>query len=304
MDKDNLLQKWLNNDLTDAEAAELKAQDDYEFNKKIIESATQFKASEVNTVADFNTFKERYQQQQQKPAKKVRALYPILRVAAILVFAFGIYFTLFLNTTSTIITLAGEKTTIELPDASEVSLNALSSIAYTKKDWDSNRTIELSGEAFFKVAKGKKFDVVTEDGTVTVLGTQFNVKQRANYFEVVCYEGIVKVVSDTIVRQLTVGDSYRIYDGKFTEKKIAAKAPSWTQNYSSFTAVPIKEVFVELERQFDIKVSFKNTNENRLFTGGFSHENLQNALMTIAEPMNLQYELQATNSVIIYDKQP
>ncbi len=303
MDKDNLLQKWLNNDLTDAEVNELKAQDDYEFNKKIIESATQFRASDTYTVADFETFRARYQQHQ-KPTQKVRKLFPILRVAAVLAFAVGIYFTLFSNTTTTINTLAGEKTTIELPDASEVSLNALSSIAYNKKDWDSNRTIELSGEAFFKVAKGKKFDVVTKDGTVTVVGTQFNVKQRANYFEVVCYEGIVKVVSDTIVRQLTIGESYTIYDGKLTEKTIADKAPSWTQNYSSFTAVPIKEVFVELERQFDIKVSFKNTNENRLFTGGFSHENLQNALMTITEPMNLQYERQPTNSVIIYDKQP
>jgi len=301
MEKDDLLKKWLNNELTDAEVNELKALDDFNFNEKIITSAEQFKASDFSTVADFETFQKRYQQHQ-KPTQKVRKLFPILRVAAVLVFAFGIYFTLFSNTTTTINTLAGEKTTIELPDASEVSLNALSSIAYNKKDWNSNRTLQLTGEAFFKVAKGKKFDVITKDGMVTVVGTQFNVKQRANYFEVVCYEGIVKVVSDTIVRQLTVGESYTIYDGQFTEKKIAATAPSWTQNYSSFTAVPIKEVFIELERQFDVKVSFKNSNENRLFTGGFSHENLQNALLSITKPMNLQYEVTTNNQVIINDK--
>ena len=42
-----------------------------------------------------------------------------------------------------------------LPDHSEVVLNADSEITYKKSNWDTNRKLELQGEAYFKVAKGK-----------------------------------------------------------------------------------------------------------------------------------------------------
>jgi ferric-dicitrate binding protein FerR (iron transport regulator) len=46
-------------------------------------------------------------------------------------------------------------------------------------------------EAYFQVKKGQTFSVNTTDGVVKVLGTHFNVKQRKNYFEVNCFEGLV-----------------------------------------------------------------------------------------------------------------
>ena len=44
--------------------------------------------------------------------------------------------------------------------------------------WKNERSVNLDGEGFFKVAKGSKFDVETSAGTVSVVGTQFNVKNR------------------------------------------------------------------------------------------------------------------------------
>jgi Fe2+-dicitrate sensor, membrane component len=65
-----------------------------------------------------------------------------------------------------------------------VNLNSSSQLSYSKNKWDSKREVTLNGEAFFKVSKGSTFDVITLNGKVSVLGTQFNVKQRENYFEV------------------------------------------------------------------------------------------------------------------------
>jgi transmembrane sensor len=299
MDKDNLIEKWLKGELTNAEMEAFKQLDDYELNMAIIENAKYFKASDISTVEDFNRFKERYEARKIS-SKKEHWLNPWLRIASVLVIAVGIYFVFFFNNTIQVQTLASEKTTVELPDHSSVTLNALSEIEYNKRQWDNKREVHLDGEAFFKVTKGKTFEVITSDGIVTVVGTQFNVKQRDHYFEVKCFEGKVKVSSNGIDKMLEIGDTYQILDGKFVESKTVSAAPSWMENKSVFEAIPFKEVLAEMERQYNIEITYKNINTSRLFTGGFVHDNLENALISITKPMNLTYEMSSSNLVILH----
>ena len=173
-------------------------------------------------------------------------------------------------------------------------------IFYNEESWQDARKLNLVGEAYFKVAKGTTFDVITDNGTVTVVGTEFNVKSRDKYFEVICYEGIVRVVSDTITRQLKAGNTYRILNNSFSEAKSTDIAPQWLDQRSRFKAVPLGEVISELERQYNVKVSVKTTDSERLFTGGFSHDNLENALSAITQPMNLKFEISSSNQVLIH----
>ena len=300
MDKDNLIEKWLKDELTNAEMEAFKQLDDYELNMSIIENAKYFKASEISTVEGFNAFKEHYYSR--KTSKKMYWLSPMLKIAGVLVIAVGVYFTFFFNNTIQVQTLASEKTNIELPDHSLVTLNALSEIEYSKHQWNNKREVHLDGEAFFKVTKGKTFDVITNDGIVTVVGTQFNVKQRDRYFEVKCFEGKVRVSSNGIDRLLEEGDTYQILSGKFIERKTASVAPTWIENKSVFEAIPFKEVLAEMERQYNIEITYKNINTSRLFTGGFVHDNLENALISVTKPMNLTYEMSSSNLVILHEE--
>lgn len=298
MDKDYLLEKWLNDDMSDTEKQAFIQLDDAEFNQYIIDNASYFKASHFSDIADFDTFKKRYNSQN-TPVKKLNWMNQFIKIASVIVISLGLYFTFFNSTETLVETLAGEKTTIELPDESIVELNALSSIKYHSKNWSNNRVLNLRGEAYFKVAKGKTFVIKTKEGTVSVVGTEFNVKQRNNYFEVKCFEGIVSVSSDTITRQLLAGDTYQILNGKFKQGETTILAPKWTDNLSDFEAIPFNEVLSELERQYDIEITIKNINANRLFTGAFTHTNLENALISITQPMNMTYELSSSNLVII-----
>jgi transmembrane sensor len=301
MDKDSLIEKWLKDDLTDSEKELFSKMEDAKINEYIIENAHHFKASHFSKLDDFNTFKAQYQSNKVL-FKKINWFNPFLKIASVIVIGLGIYFTFFTNTMTHVETLASKKAHVELPDHSKVELNALSSIEFNTKNWDENRALKLSGEAYFVVAKGKTFDVKTNSGVVTVVGTKFNVKQRDDYFEVKCFEGIVSVTSDTITRKLFAGDTYQILHGKFTEGKVLASAPKWRENMSDFEAIPIKEVFLELERQYDIHVTFKNIDTSRLFTGGFVHNNLKNALIAITQPMDMTYELNTSKQVIIHGK--
>ncbi|MFQ5568881.1 MAG: FecR family protein [Rhodothermales bacterium] len=70
---------------------------------------------------------------------------------------------------------------ITLPDGSEIHLNSESSLTYTHSFGLFTRHVELDGEAFFDVATSETpFVIETFNSTVTVLGTSFNVRARAN----------------------------------------------------------------------------------------------------------------------------
>jgi ferric-dicitrate binding protein FerR (iron transport regulator) len=299
MDKEYLIQKWLTDELSEQEMEAFKQLDDYPKLTGIVVNAQYFKASEFSTVDDFETFSERLEKNT-VPVRKLNWVKPFLRIASVFVIGLALSYFFLFNGDVEIQTLAGEKTTIELPDASTVVVNALSEISYSKDKWKDERKVQLEGEAFFKVAKGAKFDVVTSEGIVSVVGTQFNVKQRGEYFEVKCFEGIVKVTSQNTSELLKAGNSYRFSNGTALLGKTVYQNPQWTKNVSSFERVSLTEVIAELERQYNVKVRMENINADRLFTGGFVHDSLENALKSISEPLNLGYSIESTNTVRIY----
>ncbi|HEY9125317.1 MAG TPA: FecR domain-containing protein, partial [Bacteroidales bacterium] len=90
-------------------------------------------------------------------------------------------------------TSSGKTLTFELPDGSQVILNAESQVNWNKFRWKYSRIVILKGEALFKVNKGSRFEVQTSQNKVSVMGTKFNVFSRPGYFEVKCYEGKVAV---------------------------------------------------------------------------------------------------------------
>ncbi|PNQ74674.1 anti-sigma factor [Hanstruepera neustonica] len=300
MENEQLIKKWLNNELTTEEEAIFKGSADYSKNQAIIDDAQAFKASNFYQLEDFASFKKHYNENQKK-SKQLNWKLPFLRIASVIVIALCVYSVFYFNNTTQIKTLAAEKTTFELPDASSVTLNSVSEVSFIKRNWDSNRSLHLKGEAFFKVSKGKTFDVITSAGTVTVVGTQFNVKQRQNFFYVECYEGIVSVTSDTITRKLHAGDSFKIYNGSFSEDHSDFMEPRWIDNSSTFHAIALKDVLSELERQYNLEITHQNVDIEKLFTGTFTHNNLEQALISITQPMNLNYEVNSSNRVVLYE---
>ncbi|MCF6349571.1 MAG: FecR family protein [Flavobacteriaceae bacterium] len=298
MYNDTLLKKWLNNDLTKEEEKVFISSKDYDLNTEIIQTAKLFKASNVIKPINFKTFKSRYHANK-KPVIKLNYRYTFLKIASVFLLLFSINYIFFNNKLETTETLASQKTTIELPDYSIVEISPNSTVSYVKNNWKKKRIINLNGEAFFKVAKGKKFDVITNDGIITVVGTAFSVKQRNQYFEVICFEGIVKVNTKNKEKVLKVGDRFQIYNNVYSEEISNNLSTKFQKNNSVFQAISLKDVFLELERQYNIKVTLNYKDLNRLFVGSFTHNNLETALLSITKPMNLTYSINSKNNVTI-----
>ncbi|MEO0573389.1 MAG: FecR family protein [Bacteroidota bacterium] len=297
--QENYLAKWLNNELSEEELAQFKKSAEYASYQRIIDASQGMKAPEFDIDQAWTSFKGNTPMEE----TKVVPLHPFksfLRVAAVIaVLLGGAYF--YLNSLDERYTTEfAQQTEIILPDASEVLLNAGSELSFSEKNWEDNRNLELDGEAYFKVAKGKKFTVSTVAGKVTVLGTQFNVESRKDFFEVTCYEGLVSVMYNGITKKLPAGNSFVVIDGEIEQTEgIVAVAPSWTQNESTFKSIPLKYVLAEFERQFNMEVETQNVNTEQLFTGTFNNTDMNLALESISTPSQIRYKL-GTDKVLFY----
>lgn len=297
MNREELIKKWLDNDLSSEELKAFNALDDAQELNKLSNSIRAFKAPEYDTSEVFTSIKQTIASSQTKPS--INWTKQLLRIAAIFVIGFSLYYyttTLDTNISTTI----AEKTSIELPDASLVTINALTDISFNAKQWQSKRKVKLNGEAYFKVAKGAKFDVETPSGIVSVLGTQFNVKYRDNLFEVVCYEGSVNVNFNATNTILKPGDSFLLLDGKIiaTEKE-NTQNPSWINNQSYFKSMPLSYVLNEFERQYNITVESQQIDTKQVYTGSFVHDNMELALKSITLPLNIKFSKKDPSTIVL-----
>lgn len=291
MDKEILLIKWLDGQLNDAELALFKQLPEYPSYKKLYENATYFKSPIVDKEKQYINLKCRLEKEKRPVSKKNTSLKIFIRIAAIFVIGLGLYFTIPKEDLVKVNTLIAEQTNVSLPDNSEIIVNADSKLKYNEKDWEKKRKLNLDGEAFFIVAKGEKFEVKTDLGTVTVLGTQFNVKQRGKLLEVQCYEGLVSVEVNKYNINLPAGNTLRILENEIIRGKTNLKKPSWIGGRSTFESAPYYEVIEEFERQFGVTIVLNNFDKQKIYTGSFVHDDMELALKSITQPFKLGYEI-------------
>jgi transmembrane sensor len=303
MEENYLYKKWLAGDLTKEEQEVFEQIEDNDLLKKIIDKAPAFSVSNFSNVKDFETVKNSLNIET-KSNKKRNWLAPMLKVAAVFVISFGIYFLFFFSNAINIETSIAEKRMVLLPDASQVTLNAVSEITYNDKTWSEKRELTLDGEAFFVVAKGSTFDVNTSVGKVTVVGTQFNVKNREDLFEVNCFEGQVTLTYGKNSWKVLPGNVYRISHGHVTSETVSNKRkPLWMSNTSYFKKVPFYQVIQEIERQYNIEISINSIDDELVFTGGFTHNNLHEALEAITKPLKLTYSMVTPSKISLHQSE-
>lgn len=286
MEENYKLAKWLNDEMTDSELKEFQLEEDYAIYEKIKKYSSELTVPDFKNPSLLNNVIE-----SKKKAVKVVPLYKnwMVRIAAILVIGFGLFFTFTTISTHTEFAENGKKTQFSLPDQSTVILNSGSEIEYKDWNWDNNRNIDLKGEAYFKVAKGKKFKVQTDLGMVSVLGTQFDVKARNKRFDVTCYEGRVKVDYKNQEVIITKGETVSFEnDVKIIHQKITDSEPLWKNKQIAFEKEQLINVFEEIQRQYDIKIEAPNVISNQLYSGKIPCDDLDVALQLITTSYHLK----------------
>lgn len=205
--------------------------------------------------------------------------------------------------TTQVTTSAGYHQLANLPDGSTVELNAESTLKYHPYWWRFNRQLSFEGEGLFKVEKGKKFAVVSSNGTTEVLGTSFNIFSRNEVYKVTCLTGSVKVISKIKEEVVLKPNSKAEIQTNGKIKVIQNIDPfpeiSWEKNIFLFTATPIMEVFYEIERQYGVTISAK-IDTYSLYSGNFTRKhNIEEVLSFVCPALGLKYSKKSEKQFLV-----
>jgi len=212
----------------------------------------------------------------------------------------------------------GSRSTMTLPDGSIVRLNAKSKVSYAEGFGKTTREVFLTGEAYFEVTHNAAipFIVHTNEADIKVLGTKFNVRSYSNEhrMEATLLTGsieltlhantqhkiLLKPSDKIIVQQNAAGDaavtpaaddkkveltSIKVQDSVIVET-------SWLNDKMAFVDKPFSEIALDLERQFDVHIEFKNEAiSSYKYTGVYDEENAEDILKILQMIKPFHYTL-------------
>lgn len=195
-----------------------------------------------------------------------------------------------------------------LPDGSEVWLNAESTIKFPSSFLQSERRVELTGEAYFKVAHNarKPFLVTTERMNVKVLGTEFNMRNyKSEAPQVSLVKGSVLVInpdSKAAECRLTPGQAaWRDSKGAFhVSSADTYGVTQWVDGFFYFDDVPLVSILRELGRWYNLGVIINRpaAASLKLHFSASRKDDINEALSNINNMLDVNVSVEGTDIVV------
>lgn len=202
---------------------------------------------------------------------------------------------------ATLITPRAGQYSLTLPDGSKVWLNSASSLRYPVQFTGAQRKVELTGEAYFEVAKNtaQPFIVATATQQVQVLGTQFNIKSYTDEPQTITTlaEGSVKVIpsAQSSRQPIIIKPNEQVINGGNTFRKQAANmgvALAWKNDQLYFEDADLSSVLREVSRWYDVDIEYQGSPDGERFTGGVKRQSNLSAMLKILRLSGVDATLQ------------
>lgn len=206
---------------------------------------------------------------------------------------------------NTLSTPSGGQFQLVLPDGSKVWLNSSSSIRFPTAFNGDERKVELTGEAYFEVAKNaaKPFKVSVKEMEVQVLGTHFNIMayDDEKSINTTLLEGSVKVSKGSAGKILVPGQQSKVGSGgdiKVTEADVE-EAIAWKNGYFQFNSYDIETIMRQVARWYDVKVVYKDDIPVGHFSGIVSRKNNISRVLEILQGGDVQFKIEGKKVIVL-----
>lgn len=175
---------------------------------------------------------------------------------------------------NTIATPRGGQYQINLPDGTKVWLNAASQLRFPTTFKGDERKVELTGEAYFEVAKNRRmpFKVVSGDQTVEVLGTHFNINAYEDEAskKTTLIEGSVKVSQFNDSQILGPGQQAKVTNSITVTNVDTEEVLAWRNGYFIFSNENIQSVMRKISRWYDVDIEYQGNLSQKQLWGSVS----------------------------------
>ncbi len=166
------------------------------------------------------------------------------------------------------VTASSEPMNVSLPDGTEVWLNTGATLEYPEEFAADSRQVSLTGEAFFEVMHNpeKPFSVLADNTETRVLGTSFNLKEKAgDELELVLITGKVQFSKGQQQEILVPGEKVIVDEAGMVTKSLNEQRNfmAWKTRRLEFDSTAMRDVVSDVEKLYGISLeieqdSFKN----------------------------------------------
>lgn len=202
----------------------------------------------------------------------------------------------------TISTPRARQQQLVLPDGTKIWLNAQSSIKFPSSFTGTRREVEITGEAYFEVAKDalKPFIVNVNNSKIEVVGTHFNVMAYSNesILETTLLEGSVKFRKGNSQVFLKPGQQSQLFQNaqiRLVDKVNVDQIVAWKNGIQSFNSADIKTIMRQVERWYDVDVEYKGNMTTRKFSGDIPRDAKLSEILKLFEVNKIHFQMDAAN---------
>jgi len=207
---------------------------------------------------------------------------------------------------NTISTPKGGQYQLELPDGSKVWLNATSSIHFPTSFTGTERRIEITGEAYFEIAKNPNmpFIVNVNNSEVQVLGTHFNINayNDEDNVKTTLLEGSVRFVNDHNINILKPGQQAQLTkDGttKVEGNVDVDEVVAWKNGMFAFENAGIETVMRQFSRWYDVEIEYKGKTDDQFIAEMRRNIKLSDALKALELTGKVKFEIQGKKIIVL-----
>jgi ferric-dicitrate binding protein FerR (iron transport regulator) len=225
-------------------------------------------------------------------------------VAAILVVSVALFYLLQPTGEKNIIYSADTKTEkVRLDDHSQVAIAPHSHIELDKNYGKTNRTVKLTGSAYFEVRHDDKIPFLVDAGKVYIkdIGTKFSIRRSQNNdtLTVQVDEGTV-LLYDSSGTQLTLHASqqaqYICSAGKVVER---SKAEVHALLHFDFEGTTLGEAIYQLNQGYHTRIQLENPAlADCSITTSFTGQDIETVMTVMTETLGLRYEKTADGYLV------
>lgn len=205
---------------------------------------------------------------------------------------------------NSIATPVGSQYEVSLADGTKVWLNALSSLKYPTAFNGADRVVELTGEAYFEVAKNKHkpFKVMLANHTsIEVLGTHFNImayQDEAN-INATLLEGSIKVKKGTANQMIAPGEQAEITDQIKVSAVDAQESIAWKNGLFSFDRSDTKTIMRQIGRWYGVEIAYQGKVPVNQLTGYIARASNLTEVLKMLEISGVKSTLKENKVTII-----
>jgi transmembrane sensor len=198
-----------------------------------------------------------------------------------------------------------EYKSLVLSDGTKVWLNSLSSIHFPTAFIEKERTVEITGEAYFEVAKNisHPFKVSVNGMEIEVLGTHFNVNAYSDepIIRTTLLEGSVKVSKDRNSKIIKPGQQAQITAGngniQITDADVE-QVVAWKSGFFVFDNNDIETIMRQIARWYDVDVVYEGKTAGR-FSGRVSRNTKLSEVLKAFQESNIHFKIQGKTITVI-----